>query len=179
MTDNASIARPYAKAVFELAQETKAFDAWSQALANAALVTADADFAALANDPRVDDTRLSELLLDLCKKSLPKEGGDNFIRLLVQNDRLNALQDIHSQYELLVAEAQQAVNAEVITAKALSDKQKTALSKALEKRLGLKVSLTESVDESLVGGAIVKAGDLVIDGSVQGRIEKLTATLTR
>ena len=178
MTDNASIARPYAKAVFELAKETKAFDAWSQALANAALVAADADFTALANDPRIDNSRLSELLLDLCKKSLP-EGGDNLIRLLVQNSRVNALQDIQKQYELLVAEAQQAVNAEVITAKALSDKQKTALSKALEKRLGLKVSLVESIDESLVGGAIVKAGDLVIDGSVQGRIEKLTGVLTR
>ena len=79
----------------------------------------------------------------------------------------------------MVAKAQASVNAEVITAKALSDAQKSAIAEALEGRLGLKVNLEETVDADLVGGAIVKAGDLVIDGSAVGRIEKLSSTLLR
>jgi len=118
------------------------------------------------------------LLIDLAKDALP-EGGTNLVNLLVQNDRLGALAEIEQQFGDLVAKAKASVNAEVITAMALTDDQKSALSSALEARLGLKVQLEETVDASLVGGAIVKAGDLVIDGSAKGRIEKLTTALMR
>jgi F-type H+-transporting ATPase subunit delta len=89
------------------------------------------------------------------------------------------LADIEELYKELVAKAQKAVNAQVLSAIALTDTQKTSLIEALEARLGLKVNLDETVDTSLVGGAIVKAGDLVIDGSARGRIEKLSSTLMR
>lgn len=178
MADNASIARPYAKAVFDLAQEANAFDAWSTALEQLSAISNDADFRTLVTDPRVDGGKVAELLTDLAKDSLP-EGGANFINLLVQNDRLEGLTDISQQYGELVAKANALVNAEVITAKALTADQKSSLAAALEIRLGLKVELAETVDATLVGGAIIKAGDMVIDGSAKGRIEKLTTALMR
>jgi len=159
MADNASIARPYAKAVFDLARN-------------------DTEFSALVSDPRVDDVKVAELLTDLAKDSLP-DGGANLINLLVQNDRLHSLTDIRQQYIDLVAKAKALVNAEVVTAKPLTEDQKSSLAAALEQRLGLKVELEETVDADLVGGAIIKAGDLVIDGSAKGRIEKLTTALMR
>lgn len=178
MADHASTARPYAKALFELAQESGSYQAWLAGLAQLAAVAADDSFGNLVNDPRVDRTQIAELLIDISKDALP-EGGENFVHLLVQNDRLEALTDIEQQFSELVAKAQSSVNAEVLTAIALSDTQKSALEAALEKRLGLKVSLEETIDPSLLGGAIVKAGDLVIDGSARGRIEKLTTALMR
>ena len=178
MADNASIARPYAKAVFDLAQEANAFDAWGAALGQLAVISNDADFGTLVSDPRVDGAKVAELLTDLAKDSLP-EGGANLINLLVQNDRLDSLLDINKQYTDLVAKAKALVNAQVITAKPLTGDQKSSLAAALEQRLGLKVELEETVDADLVGGAIIKAGDLVIDGSAKGRIEKLTTALMR
>jgi len=178
MADNASIARPYAKAVFDLAQETGTYDAWTSALVNLAAIGNDESFKTLVSDPRVDGSKVAELISDLAKDTLP-EGGTNLINLLVQNDRLGALTDIAQQYTDLVAKAQALVNAEVVTAMALSEDQKSSLTSALEARLGMKVQLEETIDAGLVGGAIVKAGDLVIDGSAKGRIEKLTTALMR
>ena len=178
MADNASIARPYAKALFELAQETGSFDAWSGALAHLASVVADEDFGALVNAPRVGRRQIAELLVDVSEDMLP-DGGANFIGVLVQNDRLGVIADIGLQYAELVAEAKASVSAEVFTAMSLTEQQRASLEAALEQRLGLKVQLEETIDASLVGGAIVKAGDLVIDGSARGRIEKLTSALLR
>jgi F-type H+-transporting ATPase subunit delta len=178
MADNASIARPYAKAVFDLAQETDSFSEWAVALDNLAAISQDESFSTLISDPRVDGSKVAELLTDLIKDSLP-EGGVNFVNLLVQNDRLLALEDIQQQFGELVDKAQALVNAEVLTAIALTDDQKTSLTTALETRLGMKVNIEETIDASILGGAIVKAGDLVIDGSAQGRLEKLTTALMR
>ena len=178
MADNASIARPYAKAVFDLAQETGSFDEWSAALDHLAVISQDESFIALVNDPRVESSKTAELLTDVAKESLP-EGGVNFINLLVQNDRLLALTDIKEQYSDLVAKAKALVNAKVTTALPLTADQKKSLISALEARLGMKVEIDESVDASIVGGAVVQAGDLVIDGSAKGRIEKLTSALLR
>lgn len=178
MADNASIARPYAKAVFELAQETNSFEGWSTALNQLTAISNDDSFNSLVNDPRVESSKITDLLIDLTKDNLP-EGGTNLINLLVQNDRTGSLGDIEQLFAELVAKAKASVNAEVTTAMALTEEQKASLSSALEARLGLKVQLAETVDPTLVGGAIVKAGDLVIDGSAKGRIEKLTTTLLR
>ncbi|MBX2849843.1 MAG: F0F1 ATP synthase subunit delta [Acidiferrobacterales bacterium] len=178
MSDNASIARPYAQAVFDLAQETNSFNEWSGALAQLAAISHDEDFSALVSDPRIENDRVTDLLVDLGKDSLP-EGGANLVTLLVKNGRVGALADIEEQFSALVAKAQSSVNAHVTTAMALTEDQKASLASALEARLGLKVKLEETVDASLVGGAIVKAGDLVIDGSAKGRIEKLTTALMR
>lgn len=178
MADNASLARPYAKALFELAQETKSFAAWGDALNKLALIAADEQFSGLINDPKVSQSNVLNLLLDLMGNDLP-EGGKNFLELLLKNRRTLALADIATQFAERVARAEASVNAQVLTAHALSDAQRSALAAALEARLGLKVVLEETVDTSLLGGAIVKAGDMVIDGSAKGRLEKLTTALMR
>jgi F-type H+-transporting ATPase subunit delta len=178
VADNASLARPYAKAVFSLAEETSAHEAWEAALARLSAISADEDFAGLVSDPRFDSQRLTALMVDLAGDDLPA-GGDNFINLLVQNDRVEALASIHAQYTELVARAKAQVNAEVITAMPLNDEQRSLIADALEHRLGLKVNLEETVDASLIGGAIIKAGDMVVDGSAKGRIEKLSSALLR
>jgi len=175
---DASIARPYAKAVFDLAQETGSYESWTSALEQLAAISQDDAFSALVCDPRVDNAKTVELMTDLAKDTLP-DGGANLVNLLVQNDRLSALADIQQQFGDLVAKAKASVNAEVITAMALTEDQKSSLAMALEERLGLKVQLEETVDANLVGGAVIKAGDLVIDGSAKGRIEKLTTALMR
>jgi len=164
--------------VFDLAQESGSFESWTTALEQLSAISQDDDFSALVNDPRVDNAKTAELMIDLAKDALP-EGGANLVNLLLQNDRLTALADIQQQFGDLVAKAEASVNAEVITAMALTDDQKTSLANALEVRLGLKVNLEETIDADLVGGAVIKAGDLVIDGSAKGRIEKLTTALMR
>lgn len=178
MADSASIARPYAKAVFDLAKESGDYESWSAALSQLSMIAQDEEFVQLVNDPRVTNQQQVDLLSDLAKDSLPAN-GDNFLQLLVQNDRLTALGDIASQYADLVAKEQSLISAEVVTAMPLSDEQQAQLKSALEMRLNSKVEINQVVDQSLLGGAIIKAGDLVIDGSAKGRIEKLTTALMR
>jgi F-type H+-transporting ATPase subunit delta len=162
-----------------LAEEANSHAEWASTLEKLSLISADEDFIGLVNDPRIDSQRLTTLLIELVGdggQSLPA-GGENFINLLVQNDRVEALSDIQQLFTVLVAKAKAEVNAEVITAMPLTDDQRSAIAAALETRLGLKVILEETVDAELKGGAVIKAGDMVIDGSVKGRLEKLTAAL--
>ena len=136
MADNATIARPYAKAVFDYAQESNSFDEWTTALDQLAVISVDESFSAVVNDPRVEDSKVTQLLIDLSKDVLPA-GGTNFITLLVQNERLDSLQDVQQQYADLVANAKAIVTADVTTAIALSEDQKSSLIQALEQRLSL------------------------------------------
>jgi len=177
MTANASIAGPYAKAVFDLATESGTQDDWSATLEFLALISQDEDFINTVNTPQVSAEQVEGLLLDVLGKKIPA-GGDNFIKLLTQNARTDVLADIQQQFTALLAESRQSIEAEVVTARPLSADQKTKLTDALQTRLGVSVSLVEVVDESLVGGAMVKAGDLVIDGSAKGRVEKLAIALS-
>ena len=177
MADNASIARPYAKAVFDLATEANQHDDWTNALDVLATIASDNDFVDVVASPQVKAEQLEELVIGIVGDKLP-DGGNNFVKLLAQNERLEVLPDVQQQYALLLAESRKSIEAEVLTARPLSDEQKTKLTEALQIRLGVTVSIIETVDESLVGGAIVKAGDLVIDGSAKGRVEKLAIALS-
>ena len=178
MAGTSSLARPYAQAVFELAQESKDFKTWSHALAFLAALVSDESIQDLINNPRVEQGQLQGLFDDLCGDRVP-EDGRNLLRLMMDNDRLSLMPDVAAQYEVLRAEAEGTVEAEVRSAKPMSDEQKAQLSKALEKRLGRKVNLTVHEDDTLLGGAIIRAGDLVIDGSAKGRLEKLASALQR
>lgn len=178
MVGTSNLARPYAQAVFELAKESNEFESWSDALAFLAALAGDESIQALINNPRVERGRLLKLFDELCGDRVP-ESGRNLLRLMAENDRLMAMQDVAAQYEVMRAEAEGTIEAEVRSAKPLNDEQKQRLSKALEKRLGRKVNLAVHEDESLLGGAVIQAGDLVIDGSAKGRLEKLASTLQR
>lgn len=178
MAGTSSLARPYAQAVFELAKESKDFKSWSDALTFLAGLVSDKSMQDLINNPRVERARLLGLFDDLCGDRVP-ESGRNLLRLMAENDRLTAMPDVAAQYEIMRAEAEGTVDAEVRSAKPLDNAQKERLSKALEKRLGRKVHLTVVEDGSLLGGAVIHAGDLVIDGSAKGRLEKLASALNR
>lgn len=176
MSEAMTLARPYAKAAFDLAQERSELKQWSEMLALAASVVIDKRVALLTHDPRVSHARLAGLLLEICGKRLTKEAA-NFIRLLIDNHRLELLPEIAQQFEQLRAEAEARVEAEVISAVPLDDKHMHALAQALQRKLGRKVNLTPRIDPALIGGAVVRAGDLVIDGSVRARLQALSSHL--
>jgi len=178
MSGTSSLARPYARAAFELAQETGELEAWSEALAFLAALVSDDAIQGLINNPRFERGQLRKLFDDLCEERVP-EGGRNLLRLMMANDRLLLMPDVAAQYEQLRGEAEGSIEAEVRSAQPMSDEQQAKLTEALEKRLGRKVNMTVHEDETLLAGAIVRAGDLVIDGSAKGRLEKLASALQR
>jgi len=178
MTDISAVARPYANAIFELAQQSGDYTVWSQDLAFLALVAADADLQELIQNPKVSKQQVVGLLVELCK-GRTHEGAISLVRLLVQNRRIAALPGIAAQYEALRAEAERKVDAQLVTAHKVDAAQLKKLTAALEKRLGRAVQLTVEHDPSLLGGALIRAGDLVIDGSARSRLQKLASAMTR
>lgn len=178
MAEKITLARPYAEAVFALAKENNTLAAWSRMLKIAAMIGADERVQRLIDDPRVSRERLIGLFLGIAGDGLNKDAA-NLLYLLADNDRLPLLREITALFEELRAEHERTVEAEVLTAYPLTDAQLKQFSAALKKRLGREVRLTPRVDPTLVGGAIVRAGDMVIDGSVQGRLNALSSYLYR
>ena len=142
----------------------------------AAAVSADPEMAALIDSPRFEKSQVAEIIIEICGDKL-NDAGKNIIRVLAENDRLEVLPEIAELYEAERAAVEGTVVAEVISATALSDAQQSKIAEALKKRLGREVTLECKTDESLLGGAIIRAGDVVIDGSVIGKLEKLATAL--
>lgn len=176
MAENSTMARPYAQAAFELANAQTAMPKWSEMLAYMSAVVADARMKAAIGSPKLTKTALSTLVIDVCGSQL-NDQAKNFVRLLVENGRLSLLADIVAQFELLRADAESTLNAEVVSAFDLTADQKSKVAAALKKRLGREVSVTVKTDATLLGGAIIRAGDLVIDGSAKGQLSKLANSL--
>lgn len=176
MADLSTLARPYAKAAFEYAREHKALAAWGDCLAGLAAAAVHPEVQPLlGHNPRVTPEMLAGLLADIVKADAAQR---NFIRLLAQNRRLEALPAIAAGFEALRAEAENRISVELRTAVQVDDKLAGRIAKALKQRLGREVELQTAVDESLLGGAVIRAGDLVIDDSVRGKLERLAAELT-
>lgn len=176
MAEKSTVARPYAQAAFELAQEGKALEQWSVMLNLAALVAEDESMQALIGNPNLAKERLVQLFLDVCGDAL-NATGQNFIRVLGENNRLALLPEIAELFEGLRGEAEGAIEAEVISAYPLNDAQQQQLVEMLKQRLGKAVTLNVKVDESLIGGVVIRAGDLVIDGSAAGKLTRLANAL--
>lgn len=176
MAEKSTIARPYAQAAFDLAKDKNDLKSWSDMLAFGAMIVSDEQVSPLIDNPEVSKDSLVELILNVAGDQLDTVGS-NFIRVLADNGRLNVLPEIAALYEQHRAEAERYIDAEVISAFPISEAQQQSLVEGLKKRLGREVRLTASIDESLIGGAIVHAGDLVIDGSVTGHLNKLAQTL--
>jgi F-type H+-transporting ATPase subunit delta len=185
MADNHTIARPYAEAAFDLAREAGTLDAWSRALNVASDVMADGSVAKfLANPLLTDDERLSFLtgLIgaagagDNILASQANEGR-NFLKLLLEYGRTAVLPEIAKHFDTLKAEVENTIDVTVTSATRLDDAQKKAIAGALGKRLGRKVRLETELDESLIGGAVIRAGDIVIDGSLRSRLKSLSNAL--
>ena len=177
MAERATIARPYARAAFAHAQAAKDLASWSKLLEAAAQGAADPRVARLIGNPHVTGEELVDLLGGLSKQAAG-EDGRNFLKALAENRRLALLPQIAAQFEALRAEVEGVMDVEVIAAREIAAPQRKKLEAALAKRLGREVRMHTRIDETLLGGAIVRAGDLVIDGSLKGRIERLGSALT-
>ena len=178
MAELATIARPYARAAFETAQADGKLAEWGALLTRAAAAVAQPDFAVLLGNPQVGTDALADLLGEIAGQGAGEHGAA-FLALLARRNRLVALSAIASQFDAMHAAAENRADVEVISAVALSDAQQRAFAQAMQRRLGREVVIHPRVDASLLGGAVIRAGDLVIDGSVKGRLAKLAASLSQ
>ena len=178
MAEIATLARPYAEAVFKQADATGKLDEWSGALGALAAAGAAPEFQQVLGDPRVGEDKLVELLDAAATGSIAGEVR-NFIRLLVENKRLELVPQIRTLYEALKHEHEGVVDARIVSAFPLDDAQLRALVADLEDHFKLKVNPHVSVDESLIGGATIQVGDAVIDASVRGKLAAMAAELAR
>jgi F-type H+-transporting ATPase subunit delta len=177
VAERATIARPYAKAAFEYARDAKAFAEWSQALQTAAEIVTDSRVGPLTKNPQWLAADLVSLITDVAGAKLDA-GMQNFVRVLAENHRLLLLPEIAAHYELLRSEVENTVDVDLVSAVPLNVAQADKLKQALSTRLKRQVRMRTSVDASLLGGAVLRAGDLVIDGSLKGRLERLATELT-
>ena len=178
MAEKATIARPYARAAFEFAQTNGTFSQWSEALAIASAVAGDPATRRLLNHPRVSAAQLVDLIADVAGDRLDASAR-NFMATLAQNRRLGLLPYIAKMYEALRADVEGVADVDVVSALPLDAAQQQRLTAALKTRLKRDVRLHCSVDAQLVGGAVVRWGDLVIDGSVKERLGRLAARIAR
>lgn len=176
MAQLTTLARPYAKAVFDAAKDQNAVDQWDQALAFAGLVAADQEVANILANPGLSEQRKAELFADCFEEPLP-EALRNFLLILAENKRLALLPEVATLFSLYRADLERTVKLAVNTAFELSADEQQKLIKALSEKLERKVELETAVDQSLIGGVVVRTGDLVIDASVRGKLARMAKAL--
>lgn len=176
VADEATIARPYARAAFEHAHGAKQLAAWGEWLERASVALSDERVAVLVGNPHVKRADLVTLVLELAD-AVGNEPARNFVQLLADNGRLPLVPQIALQFATLRAEVENTVEVTVTSALPLTAEQGEKLTRALTQRLKRTVRLSATVDPSLIGGAIVRAGDFVVDGSLRGRVERLANTM--
>jgi F-type H+-transporting ATPase subunit delta len=178
MAEIATIARPYAEAVFKLAESSGQFTPWAELLARLAHAVAHPDVRACIGNPNVSAAQLTDVLVSVMGEGVPAE-AKNFAHLVVANRRLEAIDEIRELYEEMVNEREGVVDAEIASAFPLDDGQLKELVGNLERRFKRKVEPRVTVDKSLIGGVTVKVGDEVIDGSVRGKLAAMSAALLK
>ena len=174
MAEQTTIARPYARAAFEYAHAHNALKQWSDALAVAATVASNPGVAKLLNNPHVTAAQLVELIADIAGSKLD-HGSRNFIATLADNRRIVLLPKIAAIYEAMRADIENRAQVSVTSAAPLNEAQQQRLAGALKKRLNRDVQLDCSIDPDLIGGAVIRWNDFVIDGSVKVRLARLAA----
>jgi F-type H+-transporting ATPase subunit delta len=175
MSHALTLARPYARAAFSLARDSGALPAWSQALGFSAQVVADDRVVALLGHPGLDADGQVALVV-------PPQADAMFARflgVLADNRRLPLLPDIAALFEALRAEAERVVKARVTSAVPMDAAELDKLQSALKRRFGREIELISAVDESLLGGAVIDAGEVVIDGSLRGQLARLESALVQ
>jgi F-type H+-transporting ATPase subunit delta len=175
MSELTTIARPYAKAAFDFAVEAKAIDTWHEMLVFTAEVAQnDTVYGYLTGGMSVE--QVQDLFIKVCGEQL-NEKGQNFIKVMAENKRLLVLPQVLTQFGEMRAEYEKEISVDVASAVELSADQVTSLSAALEKRLARKIKLNCNVDANVVSGLVIKAGDMVIDGSVRGKLNRLATIM--
>lgn len=178
MAELATLARPYANAVFELAKADRTLDQWSRMLSFLAVASAEPKVRQMLDSPDLAAEVKARRLAELCGEEL-NDRARNLVGLLAYNKRLNAIDEIRAQFEERKAEEERVLEVEVVTAYELSAEQSDKLRQALMRKFDREVNLTGRVDRQVIGGAVIRAGDTVIDASLRGRLDKLAETLQR
>jgi len=176
MSEQITIARPYAEAAFSLAREQNALPRWSEMLGVLSKVASDPTVHVALDNPKLDNAAKESLLLSLCGDALDAEGR-SFVRVLLESDRIAVLPDIKGLFDTLKDGAEGVARAQIVSAFPVDEAQLGALKAALEKRFGKKIEATVSVDPQLIGGARVTVGDTVIDASVRGELQAMSSQL--
>jgi F-type H+-transporting ATPase subunit delta len=178
MTDFTTAARPYANAVYDIANQTSALDSWGDALANLATVVSDVQMSELLNNPEMGKQQKGDMLIKVLGDKLDEQ-QQNLVKLMAENGRLSIMPDVRDQFEVARAKAENKVEAEVVSAFELTAQQTDELVNTLKNKLGCDVTLTTTVDESLIGGVVIKAGDTIIDASMKSQLDSLALSLGR
>ncbi len=176
MAELTTLARPYAKAAFEVALAANALEKWSKMLTVSAAVTRETTISALLKSPSLTSEQVTDSFLKVCGDDLEAK-GKNFIRLLAENKRLVLLPQISQLFEVLKANQEKSVDVEITTAFEISSDISTKLAQALKTRLQREIKMATHVDQNLIGGVVIRAGDTVIDSSVRGKLSKLAESM--
>ena len=176
MAEKNTLARPYAIAAFKQAREEGKLDAWLNMLNFLAAVVADPDMARIIKNPRVSKPNLMKLLQDISKGKL-SETGENFVRVLVDANRMEVIGEILRLFEDELDRFKKRSRIQVTSAYPLTPTYQQDIKTAMTKRLGREVEISTAVDEALIGGAVIQAGDVVIDLSLRGRMTQLALEL--
>lgn len=176
MAELSTLARPYAEAAFKRAKQTNSAKVWSEALLFLSALVQDHDLSAIISNPRVAKEKIAQLLLDICQDQIDDE-AKNLLKMLIENGKLRLLPKISELFEQYKAENEGYVNVDLYSAYSLTKAEQSKYVSMLEKQLNKKVNAVVSVDKSLIGGILAKAGDKVIDGSIRGQLHQLAKRL--
>lgn len=176
MQQNTTQARPYATAVFELAQAESDLAAWSEMLRLLNLIVSDSQMQRLLNDPRLDSEFLADFVLDISAERL-SEAGRNFVRVLADAGRLSLAPQIYQLFEQRRTESEGVVDVEVVSAYELEQHEQDKIADVMAKRFGKKINISARIDSSLIGGMVIRTGDSVIDASIRGKLRQLGSEL--
>lgn len=175
MAELATVARPYAEALFRVAKSGN-MAVWSDLVSEMAQVGAHPDVKALAANPNVSDRQVADTLLAILKSSISQE-AKNLVEILVENNRVSLLPEIGVQFQALKNADQGSADAEIFSAFAMSDAQIADLTAVLSKKFGRKLKPTVTVDNTLIGGVRVVVGDEVYDTSIRAKLQQMHAAL--
>ena len=176
MSELSTLARPYAEAVFRMAQGENDLAGWSSRIATLAAIVSDAQVARLIADPAVPADRVASLIIEVAGAGLGERGA-NFVKVLAENGRLPLLPEIRTQFETLKANAEGTLDATITSAQPLTQAQVDDLVAGLKAKFNRAVNVQVAVDPELIGGAVIAIGDQVMDGSVKGRLQRMSFAL--
>jgi F-type H+-transporting ATPase subunit delta len=176
MAELSTLARPYARAAFEFARDRGELASWSAQLATAAAVTREPAMESVLGNPSLTAEQHAQTLKDVCGDVLDS-AGSNFVSILASNKRLSLLPEISALFEQYKANQEKTVDVKVFSAFDVAEQTEQALARVLRTKLEREVNVVSQVDKSLLGGVLIRAGDLVIDGSVRGRLNKLAEAM--
>ncbi|MAJ86758.1 MAG: F0F1 ATP synthase subunit delta [Cellvibrionales bacterium TMED148] len=176
MAELHTLARPYARAAFEVACDSADLGGWSRRLALLGRVTQEPSIIELLSSPSLTGLKKASVLKEICGDDLDKS-IENFLLILSENRRLQLMVQIAQQFEIMKANHEKAIDVDILAARQLEDEQLNKLNSVLAKKLGRKINMQVQLDQNLLGGVVIRAGDTIIDGSIRGRLTKLADSL--